>query len=277
MDSLVSTQWLADALGAEDLVVLDATLHLPDSPRNAAVEFEAGHIPGARFLDLASFVDAGSSVPKAVPNARQFAERMSQLGVSPGDRVVLYDDSLIRSAARAWFILALYGFDTVAILDGGLGKWKAEGRALDSGVAGCPTSAFPVPKKRGALRFKQDMLDNCESRSEQTVDARDAARFAGEEGSGSSGHIPGARNVPFGMLFNDDGTYRTPEAIAATFAGAGVDMDAPVVTACNSGMTACVLAFGLHRAGKEDVAVYDGSWLEWGDDPDTPKEAGAAR
>ncbi|QYJ06716.1 sulfurtransferase [Qipengyuania flava] len=277
MDSLVSTQWLADTLGAEDLVVLDATLHLPDSPRNAPAEFDEGHIPGARFLDLASFVDAGSAVPKAVPNARQFADRMGQMGVAPGSRVVLYDDSAIRSAARAWFLFTLYGFESVAILDGGLAKWKAEGRALESGVAGSAPTAFPEPEARASVRRKADMLANSASQGEQVVDARDAARFAGEEGSGSEGHIPGARNVPFAALFAEDGTYRSPKAIAGTFAAAGVDLSVPIVTACNSGMTACVLAFALHRAGVPDAAVYDGSWLEWGSDPETPKEQGAAR
>ena len=275
MDSLVSTQWLADRLGADGLVVLDATMHLPDSPRNAAADFDAAHIPGARFLDLVTFVDPASAVPKALPTARQFADRLGRLGIAPGDRVVLYDDSQIRSAARAWFIFRLYGFESVAILDGGLAKWKAEGRSLDQGPVFCGQTEFPRPGPVREVRTKAEMLANCGACEQQVVDARDAARFAGEEASGSEGHIPGAANVHFPLLFADDGTYRAPGEIAAVFADAGVDPEKPVVTSCNSGMTACVLAFGLHLAGREDVALYDGSWLEWGADPDTPKEKGA--
>lgn len=277
MDSLVSTQWLADQLGADDLVVLDASLHLPDSPRNAAADFAAGHIPGACFLDLASFSDSGSQVPKAVPTAAQFAGRLGQLGIAPGSRVVLYDDSPIRSAARAWFIFRLYGFAQVAILDGGLARWKAEGRDIAEGRASCDESVYAEPEAADIVRTKAAMLANCDTRSAQVVDARDAARFAGTEGSGSAGHIPGAANVHFTRLFDEDGLYLPPDAIAAVFAEEGVVLDRPIVTSCNSGMTACVLAFALDRAGAGDVAVYDGSWMEWGDDDATPKEQGAAR
>ncbi|MBX7482418.1 sulfurtransferase [Qipengyuania qiaonensis] len=275
MDSLVSTQWLAGELGADDLVVLDATMHLPDSPRKSAAEFAEAHIPRARFLDLASFVDPASDIPKALPTAEQFAKRLGQLGIAPSSRVVLYDDSQIRSAARSWFIFRLYGFEQVAILDGGLAKWKQEGCPLEAGRASIEQTDFPVPLRVGEVRSKKQMLANCGSRAEQVVDARDAARYAGDEGSGSEGHIPGAVNVHFPKLFAEDGTYLSPAKIAAEFADAGIDLDGPVTTSCNSGMTACVLAFGLHLTGRNDVAVYDGSWLEWSSDADTPKEKGA--
>ena len=277
MDSLVSTQWLADELGADDLVVLDATMHLPDSPRKSAAEFAEAHIPGARFLDLASFIDPASDIPKALPTAEQFAKRLGQLGIAPSSRVVLYDDSQIRSAARTWFIFRLYGFEQVAILDGGLAKWKLEGRPLDAGRASIEQTDFPIPDRVGDVRSKAQMLANCRSCAEQVVDARDAARYAGDEGSGSEGHIPGAANVHFPQLFAEDGTYRSSAEIAALFADSGVDLDGPVTTSCNSGMTACVLAFGLHLTGKKDIAVYDGSWLDWGADADTPKEKGTAQ
>lgn len=277
MDKLVSTEWLAARLGSDDIVVLDATMHLPDSGRDARAEFAAAHIPGARFLDLASFVDATSDVPKAVPTGEQFSERMGQLGIAPGSRIIIYDDSTIRSSARAWFILTRYGENKVAILDGGLGKWRMEGRQLsDRIVEHAPrhrTEAEPVR----TVRSKDEMADNIDHGEWQVVDARDAARFEGRAGSGSVGHIPGSRNLHFTRLFRDDGTYRSPEAIRSEFEEAGIDTDKPIVTSCNSGMTASVLLFGLALIGKLDAALYDGSWLEWGADPDTPKESGEAR
>ena len=277
MDTLVSTDWLAARLGADDLIVLDATMHLPDAGRDARSEFEAGHIPGARFLDLASFIDESSQVPKALPTAAQFAQRMSDLGVGPGNRIVLYDDSAIRSSARAWFILTHYGEEDVAILDGGLDKWRREGRDLSQRVSDHAERTRSPGDCSREVRSKGDMAENIEAGWWQVVDARDEARFEGREGSGSEGHIPGARNVPFGRLLREDGTYRTPEEIRQLFEDAGIDVERPIVTSCNSGMTAAVLAFGLDRIGKRDVALYDGSWLEWGADPSTPKETGGMR
>ena len=277
MEKLVSTEWLAARLDAEDLVILDATMHLPDSPRNARREFEAGHIPGARFLDLASFIDTESDVPKAVPSADQFAQRMGRLGIAPGSRIVLYDDSDIASAARAWFILSRYGETKVAILDGGIAKWRMEGRGLSDRVVGhAPRDRVGHDPVR-TVRSKDEVAANVDSTEWQVVDARDAARFEGRAGSGSEGHIPGAHNLHFKRLLREDGTYRSPDAIRTEFEDAGVDLDRPIVTSCNSGMTASVLLFGLALIGKLDADLYDGSWLEWGADPATPKESGATR
>lgn len=277
MEKLVSTEWLAARLDAKDLVILDATMHLPDSPRNARREFETGHIPGARFLDLASFIDTASDVTKAMPTADQFAERMGQLGIASGSRIVLYDDSDVASAARAWFILSRYGEKNVAILDGGIGKWRMEGRGLSDHVVG------HAPRDRAAhdsvrtVRSKKEVAANVEKKEWQVVDARDAARFEGRVGSGSEGHIPGARNLHFKRLLREDGTYRSPDAIRSEFEDSGVELDRPIVASCNSGMTASVLLFGLALIEKYDADLYDGSWLEWGADPDSPKESGAAR
>lgn len=274
MDNLVSTDWLAARLTAEDLVVIDASMHLPDAGRDAQAEFCDGHIPGARFLDLETFIDTGSAVPKAVPNAEQFAQRLGELGIAAQQRIVLYDDSAIRSAARAWFIFHLYGESKVAILDGGLEKWRSEGRALEAGELDHAPRDYSVPEPRPLVASMDNVREIAESGEAQLVDARDAARFAGEAGSGSEGHIPGARNLPYPLLFNSDGTYKASSDIRQEFERAGIDLSRPIVTTCNSGMTAAVLLYGLERAGANNVALYDGSWLEWGGDPATPKETG---
>ena len=277
MDSLVSTQWLADRLGEPGLVVLDASAHLPDAGRDARAEFAAEHIPGARFLDLATLIDPQSPVPSAVPTGEQFETRMRALGVNAGDRVVVYDDSAVRTAARAWFIARMHGAQ-VAILDGGLGKWRAEGRPLESGETEAASGDFTSAGGPGTVRLKVEMLANLGAHREQVVDARGRARFTGEDKDFrpgvADGHIPGSRNLPFGLLFAHDGTYADEKDIRRAFAEAGVDLDQPVVTTCGGGVTAACLLFALDRIGKDDVALYDGSWSEWGTDPGTPKELG---
>ena len=277
MDSLVSTQWLADRLGEPGLVVLDASAHLPDAGRDARAEFAAEHIPGARFLDLATLIDPQSAVPSAVPTGEQFDTRMRALGVNAGDRVVVYDDSAVRTAARAWFIARMHGAQ-VAILDGGLGKWRAEGRPLESGETEAASGDFTSAGGPGTVRLKVEMLANLGAHREQVVDARGRARFTGEDKDFrpgvADGHIPGSRNLPFGLLFAHDGTYADEKDIRRAFAEAGVDLDQPVVTTCGGGVTAACLLFALDRIGKDDVALYDGSWSEWGADPGTPKELG---
>jgi len=275
MDSLVSTQWLADALGAADLVVVDASAHLPAAGRDAAAEFHAGHIPGARFLDLATLVDKTSPVPSALPRPDQLAQRLAEMGVRQGDRIVFYDDSDVKTAARAWYLLRAHGFESVAILDGGLAKWKAENRPLESGDSAIePAEACQLRAPVG-IRYKADMLDNIDTNAEQVLDARDAGRFTGvvEDTVHNlpSGHIPGACNLPFVQLFNADGTFKSRDELRRHFETVGIDLDAPVTTSCGSGVTACVLLFALHLLGHDKLALYDGSWLDWASDPDTPK------
>ena len=280
MESLVSTAWLAAELGAADLVVLDASAHLPDAGRDPAAEFLAAHIPGARYLDLPTLIDPDSPVPSAIPTAAQFAERMRALGVDDNSRVVVYDDSAVKTSARAWFIGRLHGLPEVAILDGGLGKWRSEGRPMESGPVEAGRGDFIARPGPGAVRSKADMLANLESCHEQVVDARGAARFTGEQADPRphvpSGHIPGSCNLPVYDLYNTDGTFKDEAGIRAAFANAGVDLDRPVATTCGGGVTAAVLLFVLERIGKSDISLYDGSWSEWAVDPATPKAIGPA-
>jgi thiosulfate/3-mercaptopyruvate sulfurtransferase len=276
--ALVSTDWLAAHRETPGLAVLDASHHLPATGRDAAAEFAAGHIPGARFLGLASLFDAGSSVPYAAPTPDQLAARLGLLGVRPEDAIILYDDSAIRTAARGWFILTAAGWENVAILDGGFAKWRAEGRPLASGAAQADPVAPADLRPLQGLRSKADMLANLEADREQVVDARSADRVYGtgiDPVHGlPMGRIPGALNLPFTELFNPDGTYKPTEDIRSAFEAAGLDMTRPITATCGSGVTASVLLFALHLIGERDFALYDGSWSEWGADPATPKAQG---
>jgi thiosulfate/3-mercaptopyruvate sulfurtransferase len=280
MDLLVSSDWLAKEIGASDLRIVDATWFMPDSGRDAAAEYDDAHIPGAVFMDLGEIADTANPLPNMLPSPEKFASRMQSLGLGDGSRIVVYDDSPFHSAARAWWMFMLFGAHDVAILDGGVAKWKAEGRALETGKPTLRHRHFTVWKDNANVRNKDDILSNISSGDAQLVDARGAGRFSGAEKEPrpdmASGHIPGSLNLPYGELFNADGTWKQGDMLKDAFDKAGVDLDKPIITTCGSGMTAAVVLFGAHLLGKNDVSLYDGSWSEWGLDPDTPKVVGAA-
>jgi len=279
VDALVTTDWLADAIGADDLKVLDATAFALDPSRDPRAEYRAGHIPGAQFLDLSGLADPDSALPGMLPTAERFAERVGALGVSDRDRIVLYDNSPHRTAARAWWMFRTFGAQQVAILDGGLHAWHAAGLPLVPGDEPAEPAQFVAHKDEAAVRDLAAILANIGSGAEQLLDARGAARFTGDEADphgAAPGHIPGSRNLPYNQLLADDGRFKDPAAIRDAFVGAGIDLDRPLVTTCGSGVTAAVLLFGAHLAGKNDVALYDGSWSEYGADASTPKALGPA-
>lgn len=278
MDSLVTTEWLANELGANDLRIVDATYVL-DTARKPAAEYEAAHIPGAVFMDLAEIADTSSDLPTMLPSPEKFASRMQSLGLGDGSRVVLYDNSPLHTSARAWFMLRTFGAHDVAILDGGFAKWRSEGRATATGKEQLRHRHFTVWADDQGVRTLDQMKANVDSGAEQVLDARSAARFTGEEPdprpATHAGHIPGSKNLYYTALFNDDGTWKTRDALRSAFEGAGIDLSKPLVTTCGSGITASTLAFAAHLLGNE-AAVYDGSWSQWGADRSTPKATGAA-
>ena len=279
MDPLVSTQWLAAELGKPDLVVFDATMYLPNEDKDGATEFRAAHIPGARFFDIDQVADPDTDLPHMVPSPGRFAKLMAALGVANTSRVVFYDQKGLSSAARGWWLMGLFGHDAAAVLDGGLRKWRREGRKVEAGPPPDPVpTAFRPDFRPTRLRGVGDVLGNVGHQAELVLDARAAGRFTGavpEPRAGMrSGHIPGSASVPYTELLNPDGTFRPAAALAARFAAAGVGGTRPVVTSCGSGVTACILTLGLRLAGLPEGAVYDGSWTEWGGRADTPIATG---
>ncbi len=281
MDILISTDWLAAELGKLDLKILDASLFLPGTPRDPRAEFEAAHIPGAAYLDLPTLADADDPRPGMLPSDAFMTERCRALGIDADSRIILYDNSPTHSAARAWWMMRLYGVAaSAAILDGGLPKWVAEGRPTESGWPVIPRGNAIARRAEGQVRTKDDLLANLSDQAAQVIDARGAARFTGEEKEPrpgmASGHIPESRNLPSASLFNPDNSMKTGEELRRLFVEAGTDFSRPIITSCGSGVTAAILLAGLELLGKTDVTLYDGSWSEWGLDPATPKATGAA-
>ena len=276
---LVSTAWLAERLGAPGLRVLDASWYLPDAGRDPRAEYEAAHVPGARFVGLDAVSDAASPLPHTAPGADAFGHALAAAGVGRGDAAVVYDaaDGGPFSAPRLWWLLRAHGV-RAAVLDGGLRRWRAEGRPVE---AGAPEGAAAEAPALGARPgFFRD-ADAVAAGRAQVVDARAAARFRGEAPEPRpglrAGHVPGARSLPFPLLFRADGTMKDEAGLRAAFEAAGVALDRPVVTSCGSGVTAAIVNLALARLGHGDHALYDGSWSEWGLDPARPVETGEAR
>jgi thiosulfate/3-mercaptopyruvate sulfurtransferase len=277
MDSLVSTEWLAQHLGEADLVILDASWHMPATGRSGREEYLAAHIPGARYLDIDALSDRQHPAPHMLPPAEDFARAMEALGIGSGDRIVVYDNSPLRTAARGWFMLRHFGASDVAILDGGFQKWTAEDRPTERDEPGPRSAQFEALPNRAEIVTKQELL--C-GNHDALLDARGKARFEGAEPDPrqgvASGHIPGARNLPFSALYNEDGTFRSSEELRRLFSDAGMDPAKPFIASCGSGVTANSLIFAAHLLGNDRTRLYDGSWSEWGADPTTEKEQGPA-
>jgi len=277
MQALVGTEWLAAELGKPDLVVLDATKYLPNENKDGRSEFLAAHIPGARYFDIDEVADPDTDLPHMVPSPGRFARLIGAMGVGNRSRVVVYDQKGLASAARGWWLMGLFGHDSAAVLDGGLPKWRREGRPVEAGAPSAVRPAVFRPDFRAArLRGIGDVLRNVETRAELVLDARAAGRFTGEmpepRAGMRSGHIPGSRSLPYTDLLHEDGTFRSADELRPRFAAAGVDGTRPLVTSCGSGVTACILTLGLTLAELPQGAVYDGSWTEWGGRADTPVE-----
>jgi thiosulfate/3-mercaptopyruvate sulfurtransferase len=274
--ALVDTEWLAAHLGDPGMRVIDATWYLPHLNRDAHAEYAQAHVPGAVYFDIDAVSDRSSSLPHMLPTAEQFSRQVGALGIGDGDHVIAYGGRNMIASARAWWMFRVFGCDRVSVLDGGFPKWRAEGRTVEAGAPAVTSRTFTARFRPELVRDLGQVRDNVEARGEQALDARSAGRFAGTEPEARpgvrSGHIPGSLNLPYDRLFDAGGLLAPPDALQRAFDGAGVDFGKAVFTTCGSGVSAAVLAFGLHALGRADVPVYDGSWTEWGGRKDTPVE-----
>jgi thiosulfate/3-mercaptopyruvate sulfurtransferase len=278
--TLVSTDWLAAHLKDPDLRVLDGTTFLPGTGRDARAEYEAAHIPGARFFDIEDISDARSALPHMVPPVEKFMSKLRAMGVGDGHQVVVYDSHGLFSAARVWWLFRLMGQENVAVLDGGLPKWQAEGREIEDMPPIVRDRHMTVRRQNHMVRDVTQVSAAAKLGDHEIIDARSAGRFRGEEPEPRpglrSGHIPGSKSVPFTTLLNPDKTMKDAAGLRAAFAAAGVDLGKPAITTCGSGLTAAVINLALERIGKTDHALYDGSWAEWGAFATLPVATGEA-
>lgn len=279
LPALVSTAWLGERLTRPRLRVVDASWYLPAAGRDAEAEYLAGHIPGAVFFDLDANSDPSTDLPHMLPEAAGFADRMGRLGIGNDDDVVVYDGSGSNlSAARAWWMFRTFGHDRVGVLDGGMPRWRQEGRSLEAGRVVHPAAQFQARLRPGQVRTLDDVLALSRSGAEQIVDARPSGRFIGRDPEPRpglrGGHIPGSRSVPSTALVDGDGLLLSPDELRQRFESAGVDPQRPVVATCGSGTSACAVLFALHLIGHPQGTLYDGSWSEWGRRQDTPIATG---
>lgn len=274
---VVSARWLAERIGDASVRVVDATVHLPDTGRNARTEYLQGHIPGAAFFDFELVADPGNPLPRKCPDRAHFAAMVGALGIGNDTHLVAYDTPGLYSAARVWWLFRHYGYDKVSILDGGLKAWCAAGRPVETGEVPVPLKDFVPGEERGLLARWPRVLDAARADLSQILDARTPGRFSGVEQDRypgtRAGHIPRSRNLYWANLLEPETRCLLPEAILRErFESAGLDYDRPVILTCGSGLTACILALALHLTGKDDWKVYDGSWDEWGRRADLPIE-----
>jgi thiosulfate/3-mercaptopyruvate sulfurtransferase len=277
--ALVSTEWLAARLGEAGLRVVDGSWYLPNSGRDARMEYAAGHVPGAVFFDLDATSDQTTSLPHMLPAAADFAEAMSRLGLHDSDALVVYDGSGVNlSAPRVWWTFRVFGHQRVAVLDGGLSKWQREGRRLEAGVVRLPRGRFSARLDSRGVRDLSAIRSNIETAREQVVDLRSHGRFQGTEPEPRlglrGGHIPGSRNLPFTELVTPEGILLPLDQLREKLLGSGIDLGRPIVATCGSGTSACALLHALHLLGHRRTALYDGAWTEWGGRKDTPIERG---
>lgn len=278
-DALVNTEWLATHLDAPDVRVVDASWHMPQAGRDARAEYEQRHIPGAVFFNIDEIADTDSPLPHMLPSPEKFASRARKLGLGDGNRIVVYDTTGVSAAARVWWMFRVFGHEDVSVLDGGLGKWLAEGRPVTDAPSRPRERHFTARVNSFLVREYDQVLANVASLREQFVDARSPGRFAGTEPEPRpglpGGHVPGSINLPFVKLLDPQTRTMLPaDRIEAAFREAGVDLDKPMMTSCGSGVTACILSLAAYLVGRTEVPVFDGSWTEWAGNPDSPIEKG---